>query len=90
MMTQRFRKLDNNLMNLWEIGLFHIVRRFEVFLKVPMIIIIIVGENNVLGRIYIYIYRFWRWARRGDYMVHLIFFCLLFIKTEKVQERELY
>ena len=31
----------------------------EVFLKVPVIIIIRFGENNVLGTIYIYIFLFW-------------------------------
>ena len=37
-------------MNLWEIGLFHIVLGDS---KVPMIMIMRFGENNVLGPIYI-------------------------------------
>ena len=41
---------------------------FEVFLKVPVIIIIRFGEKYVLGTIYIDIFQFW------GYMVYLIFF----------------
>ena len=59
----------------------------EVFLKVPMILIILFFENNVLGTIYIDRYRFWG---LGGYMVHLTFFSLLFLKMEKLQELHLY
>ena len=62
------------------------MRGFKVFLKVPVIIIIRFGEN-VLETIYINIYQFWG---GGVYIVHLTFICLLFIKTEKLQERILY
>ena len=59
---------------------------FAVFLKVPSITIIRVGENNVLVTIYIDRYLF----GGGRYMVHLAFLGLLFIKTEKLQEHGLY
>ena len=36
----------------------YILRGFEVFLKVPVMIIIRLGENNVLGPIHVDIYRF--------------------------------
>ena len=51
---------DNKLMNLCEIGLFHIVRGVS---KVPVIIIIIFGENNVLCPKYINICHFGRYGR---------------------------
>ena len=70
-------------MNLCEIGLFHIV---WVFLKVLVIIIMRFGENNVFGPKYIDIYQFLELVGGGCYMVTL-HFCLLFIKTEKVQEQ---
>ena len=56
-----------------------------MFLKVPVIIIIRFRKNNVLGTIYINF-----GGGQGGYMVHLIFFCLLFIKTEILQEHDLY
>ena len=65
------------------------LRGFEMFLKVPVIIIIRFGENNVLGTIYISIYINFG-GGRGKYMVHLTLFCLLFIKTEKLKEHDLY
>ena len=68
-------------MNLREIGLFHIVWCVS---KVPVIIIMRFGENNVLGPKYIHIYKFrgWRVAGEGSHGPPYIF-CLLFIKTEK-------
>ena len=45
------------LIDLWEIGLFHSFRGFEAFIKVPVIIIIRFGENNVLVPIYVDIYQ---------------------------------
>ena len=51
MMTQRFRKRHNKLLNMWEIGLLYSFRGFGVFLKIPVIIIIRLGENNVLHKI---------------------------------------
>ena len=64
------------------------LRGFEVFLRVPVIIIIRLGKNNALGTIYIDIFQFW--GRAGGHMVHLTFFCLLFMKTEKLQEHDQY
>ena len=58
-----------------------------MFLKVPVIIIIRFGEN-VLGTIYIDIYQFQGWA--GVLHGSPYIFCLLFIKTKKVQEHDLY
>ena len=56
-----------------------------MFLKIPVIIMIRFGENNVLVTIYII------WAGGwGKYMVHLTLFCLLLIKTEKLQEHDQY
>ena len=48
------------------------------------------GENNVLGPIYIDIYKFLGWAT--VHMVHgsPYIFCLLFMKTEKVQGHDLH
>ena len=54
-----------------------------------MIIIMRFGENNVLGPKYINIYTFWGFAGEGLHGRPYIF-CLLFIKTEKVQEHDLY
>ena len=57
MITQHFRKRNYKQINLCEIGLFHIVLgEFKVFLKVPVIIIVRFGENNV--PIYIAMYQF--------------------------------
>ena len=53
-----------------------------------MIIIMRFAENNVLFPKYIDIYEFWR--VRGDVYGPLYIFCLLFKKTEKVQEHDLY
>ena len=58
------------------------LRGFEVFLKVPVIIIIRFGENNVLGTIYIDIYKFGGGRGEVHGPPHIVF--LLFIKTEKV------
>ena len=49
-----------------------------------LIINITFSEYNVLGTIYIDIYQF------HIYIVHMTFFCLLFIQTEKLQEHDLY
>ena len=52
-----------------------------------MIIIMRFDENNVLGPKYINIYQFWGWeGLHGSPYI----FCLLFIKTEKVQKHDLY
>ena len=59
-----------------------------MFLKVPVIIILRFGVNNVLGSKYIDIYQF-RGLEGGLHGSPNIF-CLLFIKTEKVQELDLY
>ena len=46
------------------------------------------GENNVLCAKYINIYEFgWVW---GDVHIPPYIFCLLFQKSEKVQEHDLY
>ena len=47
------------------------------------------GENIVLGPKYIDIYEF-RGGTEGDVHGPLYIFCLLFKKTEKVQEHDLY
>ena len=47
-------------------------RRFEVFLKVPVIIIIRFEKNDVLGTIYIDIYEFWGWAGYILYILWLL------------------
>ena len=44
--------------------------------------------KNVLGPKYIDIYKFW--GVQGDVHIPLYIFCLLFKKTEKVQEHDLY
>ena len=47
----------NTQINMWEIVLFRIILADFLFLKVPVIIIIRFGDNNVLDKyIYIYIY----------------------------------
>ena len=69
---------DNMLMNPCEIGLFHIVL---VFLKVPVIIIVRFGGNNVLCPKYMNIYEFrgvW-----GDVYIPPYIFCLLLKKQKK-------
>ena len=53
MMTHRFRKPNNEPVGNKVIS--YSLRGIEVFLKVPVIIIIRFGENNTLGIIYIYI-----------------------------------
>ena len=55
---------------------------------VPVIIIIIFGENNVLGPVCIDIYQFRRWSGGGAYGLSYIY-CLLFLKTEKLHEYDL-
>ena len=57
-----------------------------MFLKVPVIIILRFGENNVLGPKYIDIYQF-RGLAEGEVHGSVL---LLFIKTDKVQEHDLY
>ena len=52
-MTRCFCKLNNKLINLWEIVISYSLKRIVVFLKVPMLIIIRFGENNVFGATYI-------------------------------------
>ena len=47
------------------------------------------GENIVLCPKYIYIYEFGG-GEQGDVHIPLYIFCLLFKKTEKVQEHDLY
>ena len=54
----------------------------------PMIIIMIFGDNNVLCPKYINIYEFWGYG--GDVQGPPYNFCLLFKKTEKVQGHDLY
>ena len=76
------------LMNLWEIGLFHGLKGFELFPKVPVIIIMRFCENNVLETIYMDIYQFWGFAEGLHGSPYI--FCLLFIKMEKVREHGLY
>ena len=75
MMTHRFRKRNNKLMSLWEIGLSHIFRGFEVFLKVPVLIFIGFGKNNVLGTIHIDIYQFWSGRKGGTgFTLHFVIY----------------
>ena len=62
----------------------HSLWGFEVFLKVPVIIIVRFGQNNVLETIYISIFVDFG-GGWGGYMVRLAFLCLLFIKTEKLK-----
>ena len=47
------------------------------------------GENNLLGTIYINFGGFVGGGEEG-YMVQITFFCLLYLKFEKVQEHEIY
>ena len=63
------------------------LKGIEVFLKLPVIIIMKFGENNVLGRIHINIHI----SVGFDSGLHgsAYIFCLLFINTEKVQEHDL-
>ena len=68
-------------MNLGEIEL------FEVFLKVPVIIIIRASENSVLGLIYINVYQFWRWVGGAHGLSYSN--CLLLIKIKKLNEHNL-
>ena len=46
------------------------------------------GENNILCQKYIDIYEFWGYG--GDAHIPPYIFCLLFKKTEKVQEHDLH
>ena len=57
-----------------------------MFLKLPVIIIMGFGENNVLLEIFFDMYKFWEW--RGGEGVHGTpdIFCLLFKKNEKVHD----
>ena len=76
---------DNMPMSLCEIGLFHIVCGVS---KGTSDNYHEIGENNVLGQnILTYINFGGSWE---GYKVHLTFFCLLFIKTGKVQEHDPY
>ena len=59
-----------------------------MFLKYPEIILMRFGENNVLCPKYIDIYEFR--GLRVDIHFPPYIFCLLFKKTEKVQEHDLY
>ena len=52
------------------------LREIEVFLKVPVIIIIRFGENNVLGTIYIDIYQFLEWAEEEHGPPHIFLFII--------------
>ena len=58
-----------------------------MFLKVPLIIVIIFGENYVLGTKYIDIYQFCGWV--GRYLVHFTFFSLL-LRAKKLHKLDLY
>ena len=62
-MTQLFRKRHYQLINLWEMGSFHIVLGIRVC------------ENCELGQIWIHLYRFWEWAE--IFIFTFIFFCSL-------------
>ena len=61
------------------------LRGFEVFLKVPVIIIIEFCENNVLGTIYIDIYQFGGWEWGGGEMVHFTFLKIIIHKNGKIK-----
>ena len=75
MISQHFCKRNNKLINQSKIVISYSFRGFEVFLKVPVIIINRFGENNVFWPIYLDF---------GDgKMVSLTFTRLIFIKTEK-------
>ena len=68
---------SDKLMNLCEIGLFHTV------LKVPVVIIMRFGENNILCPKYIDIYQFWGVHGRHTWStVHFLF--IIKKKTVKV------
>ena len=56
---------------------------FQVFLKLPEIIIIGFGDNNVLWPKYIDTYQFWGVA--GAYKVHLTFFVYYSKKRKKYE-----
>ena len=59
---------------------------FEVFLKLPVIIIVSVCETNVLALLYFDIYQFREsagWVNGLSYISHL-----LLIKTEKLLDRD--
>ena len=60
-----------------------------MLLKVLVLIIMRFREDNVLGLKYIDIYKFWGFVGGGLHGPSYIF-CLLFIKTEKVNEHDLY
>ena len=49
-----------------------------------------IGENNVLGPKYIDIYEFRGVQEGGDIHIPPYIFCLLFKKTEKIQDHYLY
>ena len=51
------------------------LRGFEVFLRVPVIIIIRFGEKNALGTIYIDIYKF-RWGGEVYCPPHIVLFII--------------
>ena len=68
------------------------LRRFEVFLKVPVVIMIRFGENNVLGPIYIDIYINFDVGLGGGGRTWftLTLLCVLFIKKTKNYKRLYY
>ena len=47
-------------------------RGFEVFLMAPLIFLIRFGENILLGPIWIHMYQFLGWSRRGKHFFSLI------------------
>ena len=71
-------------MNLCEIGLFHIV--WGVAQGTPVITIMRFGENNVLCPKYIDKHIWILGGMEGDIHGPPYIFCLLFKKTEKVEE----
>ena len=56
-----------------------------VFLKVPVIIIMRFGENNVVEPKYIDVYKFRGLAGRGKYMVHLIFLFIIHKNVKSIR-----
>ena len=63
-------------------------RGFNVFQKVPVVIIMRFGENNVLLEYYIDTYKFW--GLNGGLHASPYIFCLLFMQSEKVKKHDLY
>ena len=91
LITQHFRKQNNKLINqpVSNRIISYSFQGIEVYLKVPVIIIIRFPKIICFGPMYIDIYQFQRWAGRSGLHGLPYISRLFFIKSEKLEERDI-